>query len=1271
MQYGPFQTSVSLTLSLWLGVALPGAVWAETDWYTLKANGQVIGKVGIHSYPAVGDQAGTVTEVSHVNHFTRQGSPFEVNSLSRFVESPQAHKALRFSYRYDLGEQPLIEAHGQLNNNALDMRLLRENTETTGQAPAGADFLFPGGEGIKQIYRQHYGDKPGAAFSYQTLHLGVQPQVVNTAVKTLHREKLALATGESKPVRKFELSTAADNPQKIYEWRDAQGKLYKSQTVGLGGMEMVYASQRQVREIDRQTIDLVNASAVMSATIPQARMTHEALYKLSPLAGQSIHLQAEFPESLMQKQVPGVKGDGANTLHLQVRSQQPADALAPFPIQFDPTFLKATPYLQVNDPQLDQTALTITGQEKRAYYAAQQLREWVYRNIAYKDLTLGFASAQETLQRQQGDCTEHAVLLAALLRAVGIPSRVAIGLIYLQEPGSELGKFVFHMWTEAYIGNPNQGDWVPLDATNPEPLTDATHIKLADSPLSAPGDLIHLTERVTNIMGKVRLDVVKALSPTQSVLSIPQNSGATALHIAKLDIERMDIQALSKQAIQHFRVDLPPAALSPDSAEGLFTSGMEAQSKGLSTQARQAFTQSLSKVRHPVALYQMGERLLAVGQYHLAKQAFTQAQIQDETLAPLVANWMRAGLPETELPPALAERFEQAIAQHYQGASASACQQFQALTQQNIGAFFPAYRGLGESCSGSPAVQAFKTALSINPNDFQSAESLGDFLMENPNPKNQGAYYEEAAQAYQRAIKSLSGQPFARSKPWVSHLEGKLHMATGAARISRNPKDPQGWLHIGKGLALQHRTQEAQQALENALALQPGEPEALMYRYQTALAQFDWAYLKAHQNQLTTLSNHHHLAAHLLAQYQMRIRAYEPALAMAQKAVALNPANGDGYETLFEIYQRMADQALWQKPPTGPQNANIFQQKAENALKTGIRQSTDFSENETLTLTLGHDLLGKNRAEEALSYTNQVLSENPLNGPAHWLRGKALFYTGQYQPAQAALKTALILLPNDPDTLTTLGQLAEEQGREAEAMDYYQQAYKADASSHAASQALRRLMEQRQVAGKKPPATLQLSPDAHDYLVQFVALNAQIENSNRAINNTRLNLHAKGNQFTISRLEALKQCIHFMQTADRQQRQFYRELENLPTPPPFSTLRFNYLQTLRQLLALRHESLIQQGVFSETQYSKIMQAAQQTDLKILETQNQLGGLLQQALGQLPLPQANGIALQAGWNPQALTLELTKATQRLSDSATQSATQPAPEPSQKPTTKQPH
>ncbi|MBK8069780.1 MAG: transglutaminase domain-containing protein [Rhodanobacteraceae bacterium] len=84
------------------------------------------------------------------------------------------------------------------------------------------------------------------------------------------------------------------------------------------------------------------------------------------------------------------------------------------------------------------------------------VREYIFG----KTLSVGYASALEVATTRQGDCTEHALLLAAIARASGIPARVATGLAYVPGFGDRSHVFVPHAWTEAHI----DGRWQGFDA---------------------------------------------------------------------------------------------------------------------------------------------------------------------------------------------------------------------------------------------------------------------------------------------------------------------------------------------------------------------------------------------------------------------------------------------------------------------------------------------------------------------------------------------------------------------------------------------------------------------------------------------------------------------------------------------------------------------------------------------------------------------------------------------------------------------------------------
>jgi transglutaminase-like putative cysteine protease len=90
---------------------------------------------------------------------------------------------------------------------------------------------------------------------------------------------------------------------------------------------------------------------------------------------------------------------------------------------------------------------------------ARELSLWVGGYISNKNYGQGFASAMEVMDTRAGDCTEHSVLLTAVLRAAGIAARPAVGVIYYE------GNFLGHMWTEVFVDY-----WRTLDALDPQTL---------------------------------------------------------------------------------------------------------------------------------------------------------------------------------------------------------------------------------------------------------------------------------------------------------------------------------------------------------------------------------------------------------------------------------------------------------------------------------------------------------------------------------------------------------------------------------------------------------------------------------------------------------------------------------------------------------------------------------------------------------------------------------------------------------------------------------
>lgn len=1081
----------ALALSILILGDVPLAVSAA-DRYAVKMHGQTIGEVSIRSWEATeSGQPRRITEIQNRNRFSRQGTPFDMNTVTRYVEDPADGKPLSFSHHADLGAQELMDVQGQVQGNALDLQLLANREISRGQAPiTGERFLFAGGERIERIYGSHFADPAGSTFTFQTMNLAAAPEVVNTEVTVEGPEQdpaiLALARAdENTPAQlnRFAVRNPANQDSTVYEWRDAQGKLYRAQSPG-NGMEMVFAQRMQVNPA---TLDLVSSSQVLTGVISLPRKTYEAVYRIAPLTGRTVDWRL-FPESTWQAKedvsVPTLQSATPDALYLKVKQQEPPDVAIPYPIKIDdPRYLQSTPYLQTTDELIERTAQDAAGSEKRAYFAARKLQKWVHENIEHKTLRLGFASAKETLLSREGDCTEHAVLLAALTRSLGIPSRVAVGLVYVPENSQTLGQFVYHMWTEVYIGDRDRGNWYPLDASFPEALPDATHIKLADSPLTQAQDIVDISQKIAMLMGHIKIDVIKALSPAGSVLSLGKQPGVGTVDIPRYDIAEIDIQSLSRKAIKRYRVDLPPKALSLDSPEGLFTRGVELLAAGRYSDAVETFRKSAAKTRRPAEQYRLGERLASIEMYELARENFERAVQGDRRFAPLVESWYGAFFPKVTLSYDDQALFARAVSKQLTSPDEEGDLEAADLLKQvyhRAPRYVPVLLHLGKLAERNgyydDAYSNYAMAVSIDPDLCIGYERMGDVAM-------QDQQYQRAEREYGKSISCFQPHAFAQSKVWLDELQAKRKLAKGASLLAQQPRSATGWLETAKALYMQQRFEEANAAIRSALAAAPGSPEAQVYQFKLYYQQFEWPKMRDYSGKLAGAARQNAHGAFVQGLYEMRTRRYPQAVKTLKSAIARDPATPDTYITLAETYRRVGE--LENK-------SELYRGYAETTLRTGLGAMRDDWNRYRIQLELADHLFQSGKAEEAARLANSALDFNPVSAKAYRLKGQALLYLDDLEGARESLETALALDPNDSHAITFLGHTAAELGQQTVALDYYQRAHKADPLNIKASDALRNLIVQEHLAFKKPPYIWVLSNDERDYLIQFMAENDRV-----------------------------------------------------------------------------------------------------------------------------------------------------------------------------------
>ena len=117
--------------------------------------------------------------------------------------------------------------------------------------------------------------------------------------------------------------------------------------------------------------------------------------------------------------------------------------------------------------------------------------------ILEKKPTVSLPSALEVLKTRIGDCNEHTALYVAMARSLGLPARIAVGLVYLR------GAFYYHAWPEVWVEESRgRGLWLPVDPTLNQFPADATHVRLARGGLERQAAILGL-------VGRARLEITR------------------------------------------------------------------------------------------------------------------------------------------------------------------------------------------------------------------------------------------------------------------------------------------------------------------------------------------------------------------------------------------------------------------------------------------------------------------------------------------------------------------------------------------------------------------------------------------------------------------------------------------------------------------------------------------------------------------------------------------------------------------------------------------
>ena len=359
------------------------------------------------------------------------------------------------------------------------------------------DFLFPR---AIEAFHVSQGFVPGSRYSFQTFDPDFE-EITTVDVRVEGVETLDVL-GESRDVTKLVLTSDLYEGLEFFEWRSSDGALWREEVPGVETARERTSSDVALRE--RKAADILVVSTVQTnVALRSTREVDEALYEIW-VEGEDI---SEFLIEDLRQRVEGTTDRGV-LLRVSREVPEPGTTIK-FPIRSTPMkdYLDGNHLMQTWYPRLLGTAAKqMWDTDNDSWEGSLQIENWVYRMIEDKGLGVAFASAREVLERLSGDCSEHAILMAAMTRAVSIPTKVVSGVVHSN------GEFAYHMWVEVWTGE----GWYALDPTIGAGSVDATHIKLAESAIPG-GRVAELSLGLMRVFNRLGINFVEYTTGGETV----------------------------------------------------------------------------------------------------------------------------------------------------------------------------------------------------------------------------------------------------------------------------------------------------------------------------------------------------------------------------------------------------------------------------------------------------------------------------------------------------------------------------------------------------------------------------------------------------------------------------------------------------------------------------------------------------------------------------------------------------------------------------------
>jgi hypothetical protein len=490
--------------------AAPRAAVQAGKWFVVALGGTPVGYVR-ESTVRKGDGAAAVltTDSDMKMVLNRLGNRVEIEALTQTEESPEG---ILKSVAYEMRASQLsTKSRAVIKDGRIE--IVNEAGGKSYRRTVSYTGALLGPEGIRRLSRERL-KKPGDRIEYLTFDAEIE-NVSRGSQTALAWETMAQEGRDVRVLKAEETLEAAGDKSTI--WLDENRESIRQEMPTPFGAALIVSATREQalqaaggeslpeemfsRSIIRSNIRLPRARALEFIRLRLTR--HDPSGEWPDLTGPTQMVLAKTPA----------------TLDLEVRRPKvPAPIRRPVAVsESNREFLMPNSYIQSDDPDLRKTSLEVVGGESDLFKAALKLERWVADNMRF-DLGIAFAPSTELFKNRRGTCVGYATLLAALARAAGIPSRVAIGYVYA------LGMFGGHAWTEVLAGEA----WIPIDAAivSSGPADPARFSLSRSSLFNGGGSLTGGAAQ--QLLGQVDVRILEFGGPDGGIVAVPETAASYA-----------------------------------------------------------------------------------------------------------------------------------------------------------------------------------------------------------------------------------------------------------------------------------------------------------------------------------------------------------------------------------------------------------------------------------------------------------------------------------------------------------------------------------------------------------------------------------------------------------------------------------------------------------------------------------------------------------------------------------------------------------------------